>query len=401
MGRFVRVRNHTSGSPLTNDAATAPRARRRAHPDGALLLHKIALLAAALLADVTWAQAAKSTKVYAVTSTYIDTRSFKSGPEKLYRVLGKVRDYYAEGSGGAHEFLFKVRPTTLELLQTRPSGKCQLPDKAKLSTALSDAGITLDGYQALVLIVPPSALGCPGGIQTAFAHPRADGSVRAVPLAIAWSLTERYIAHEILHTHGLGHANTLVCRKASLAVNCKTREYGNVWDLMGHDAAGFEMLAAPLRVRMGWTEPILHVSGRATYTIGAATKARGLPTTVAVKLPFAGSETIKLREPLTLWIEYRAPHGFDSRMARSRYVGFAEGAMVHLTGSWQGSAGNKTRKVSCPLTSPCLLDANPQTATFDDAGLGVGQSWTEPFTGTRLTVESHTDTTLTVRVSTP
>jgi hypothetical protein len=44
---------------------------------------------------------------------------------------------------------------------------------------------------------------------------------------------------------------------------------------------------------------------------------------------------------------------------------------------------------------------NPQTSSFDDAGLAVGQSWTEPFTGTRITVESHTETTLTVSVSTP
>ena len=36
-----------------------------------------------------------------------------------------------------------------------------------------------------------------------------ERSVGTNALAIAWSLTERYIAHEIVHTHGLGHAQAL------------------------------------------------------------------------------------------------------------------------------------------------------------------------------------------------
>jgi hypothetical protein len=365
------------------------------------MLRKLVLVAAALFADATQAQTNQMTRVYAVVGTYTDTRAFKQGPQKLSTILSKVRDYYAEGSGGAHEFAYEVRPTILELAQTRPQGRCQLPDMARLSATLRDAGITLEGFHALVLIVPPSALGCPGGVQTALRMHGADGPMRTVPLAVSWSLTQRYIAHEIIHTHGLGHANSLVCRQATLAANCKTREYGNVWDLMGHDAASFEMISAPLRARMGWAEPIVHVAGRASYTIGAATRSGGLPTGIAVRLPFAGNEFVKVGRALTLWIEYRAPFGFDKRMARSRYAGFATGAMVNLTGAWQGTVGTKIRTVVCPPTSPCLLDMNPQTSSFDDAGLAVGQSWTEPFTGTRITVESHTETTLTVSVSTP
>lgn len=365
------------------------------------MLRKLVLLAAALFANAAQAQVVQTTKIYAVASTYADTRPFKQGPQKLQRILSKVHDYYAEGSGGAHELVYEVHPTTLELSQTRPQGKCQLPDMAKLSATLRDAGITLDGYRALVLIVPPSALGCPGGVQTAFEHRGANGNLRRVPLAVSWSLTERYIAHEIMHTHGLGHANSLVCRQATLALNCKTKEYGNAWDLMGHDAASFELIAAPLRARMGWAEPIVHVSGRASYTIGASTRSGGLPTSIAVRLPFAGNEFLEVGQPLTLWIEYRAPYGFDKRMARSHYRGFAEGAMVNLTGAWRGAVGTKTRTVSCPQTSPCLLDMNSQTSSFNDAGLSVGQSWTEPLTGTQVTVESRTETTLTVSVSTP
>ena len=49
----------------------------------------------------------------------------------------------------------------------------------------------------------------------------ADGITRAVPLAVSWSLTERYVTHEIVHTYGVGHANSLSCRKATLAADAK------------------------------------------------------------------------------------------------------------------------------------------------------------------------------------
>jgi hypothetical protein len=359
------------------------------------------LLAAVLLADIAQARVVQATKVYGIVANYTDTASFRGGPEKLRRILRTVGAFYAEGSDGAHKFTAEVHSTVVELPQSRPAGKCQRPDQGVLSAALRNAGISLTGFHALVLVVPPSAQGCPGGVQTAFRHVETDGTVRRVPLAVSWSLTDRYLAHEIVHTHGVGHANSLVCPKASLAVKCTIREYGNSWDLMGHDGGSLRMISAPLRTHMGWTESFVHSSGRATYTIGAATKAGGLPTAVQVRLPFAGNDAVRVGQPLTLWIEYRAPYGFDKRMASSRFGGFATGAMVNLTGSWQGAVRTRTRTLACPLTSPCLLDMTPQTPAFADAVLAVGQTWNEPFTGTQITVQSRTETTLTVSVASP
>ena len=364
------------------------------HEDRSVLQHAIKLIAVVLLAHASPSQAGQTTKVYGIAVSYADTRPFKRGPETLQKILRKVRDFYAEGSGGMHEFVGEVHPTPLELPQGRPAGKCQLPAPASVSAALREAGVNLDGYHALVLVAPPSELGCPGGVQTILHHREADGSTRRIPLAVSWSLTDRYIAHEIVHTHGVGHANALACRGASLAINCKTREYGNAWDLMGQDGGGLRMISAPLRAHMGWPGAIVHGSGSATYTIGAATRPGSLPSAVQVRLPIAGNDPMTVRQPLSLWIEYRAPHGFDQRMAS-----FATGAMVNLTGTWQGIVGNTVRTLACPQTAPCLLDTSPQTATFADAGLAVGQTWTEPFTGTRITVESRTEATLTVSVS--
>jgi hypothetical protein len=46
-----------------------------------------------------------------------------------------------------------------------------------------------------------------------------------------------------------------------------------------------------------------------------------------------------------------------------------------------------------------LMDTIPETGTFGDAGLVVGRTCTEPFTGTTVTVDSRTETTLTVTVA--
>lgn len=356
-------------------------------------------VAALLLCGPMAVHAAQTTRVFALVATYADTKGNARDPAKLNKVLQDVRAFYAQGSGGAHEFVGVVHPRPVELAQTRPQGKCRLPDGNVLSAALRDAGISLTRYHALTLVVPASANGCKGGLQTAFLHQDTDESVRRVPLAVSWSMTDRFIAHEIVHTQGIGHAKTLVCRGATLAPGCRTEEYGNVWDLMGNGK--FQMLSAPLRVRMGWIEPVMHGSGTASYTIGAATRPGGLPTAVQVRVPLTGNDAMRVLQPLSLWIEYRAPFGFDRAMASPRFANFANGAMVNLTGSWQATVGKTVRTVSCPLHSPCLLDMTPTTGTFSDAGLASGQTWTEPFTGTQITVDSRTESTLTVTVAVP
>lgn len=350
-------------------------------------------------AGATAQAATPSTRVYAAVASYTDTEGPPKATAALQNILRKVQAFYAEGSGGQHAFVGEIHPMPLELPQARPEGKCTLPDPSALSTALIGAGVSLKPYHALALVVPASAQGCNGGVQTFFRHREADGSVRSIPLAVLWSLTDRFIAHGIVHTHGVGHAKALVCPKASLAAHCTTKEYGNAWDLMGNGS--FQMLSAPLRVHMGWTEPVVHHGGAAVYTIGAATRVGGLPTAVQVPLPFNGDEAVKVQQPLSLWIEYRPPLGFDQRMGSTRFANFANGAMLNVTGAWQGKVARSGQTVSCPATSPCLIDSTPDTSSHKDAGVVVGRTWTEPFSGTQVTVESRTETTLTFSVSVP
>ncbi len=358
----------------------------------------VAATAALLVGVGAQAQPVQSTRVYAASAHYADTHADSGSLLKLSKVLRAVRDFYAEGSGGTHEFVGDLHPHPLQLAQSRPQGKCRLPDAAVLSAALRDAGVSLSGYHALALVVSASTGGCKGGVQTSFLHREVDGTTRRVPLAVSWSMTDRFIAHEIVHTHGIGHAQALVCRGATVAAQCRTEGYGNIWDLMGNGSFG--MLSAPLRTRMGWTEPVVHSLGHATYTVGAVTRPGGLPTAVQVQLPFTGNDAVRVLQPLSLWVEYRAPFGFDQRMASPRF-NFAEGAMVNVTGSWRAMAGRNVRPVSCPSHSPCLLDMTPQTGKFHDAALTVGQTFTEPFTGTRITVDSRTETSLTFSVTVP
>ncbi|MBI3154352.1 MAG: hypothetical protein HYZ20_02990 [Burkholderiales bacterium] len=364
------------------------------------LLRRILLAPALVAGAAVAAQAAPAvTRVYGVVASYGDKRANPRGPATLAKILRSVHAFYDQGSGGRHEFVAKVHPQVLALAQPRPDGSCRLPDPGVLSAALRDAGIDLATYDALALVVPASRDGCKGGVQTAFVHRDASGRARRVPLAVSWSLTDRFVAHEILHTHGLGHAKALVCRGASLGADCTPREYGNVWDLMGNGS--FQMLSAPLRTLMGWAVPVLHASGRASYTLGAPTRPGGLPTAVQVPLAFTGNDLVTVTQPLQLWIEYRPPIGFDKRMASPSLVNFATGAMVNITGAWQGRVGRAVRTVACPVASPCLVDTTPETGSFKDAGLAPGRTWTEPFTGIQVTVRSSGEETLEVNVALP
>lgn len=370
------------------------------HRGAEKLTRACALLVTSCVAGTAAAEVAPpTTRVYAAVARYADTAANPRAAATLQKILNAVRAFYAEGTGGRHQFAADVHPVPLELRQQRPDGSCRLPDSAALSAALVDAGVDLKAYHALALVVPASAGGCRGGVQTAFRHREADGSMRTVPLAVSWSLTDRFVAHEILHTHGLGHAKALNCRGASLAADCRTREYGNTWDVMGNGS--FQMLSAPLRMHMGWTTPVVHTAGRATYTIAAATRPGDLPTAVRVPLAFRGNDQVRVVQPLSLWIEYRPPLGSDRRMASPRFANFANGAMLNVTGTWQRAGERPGRTVSCPTRSPCLVDTTPESGSFQDAGLAVGRTWTEPFTGTRITVESRTDTTLTFSVEQP
>lgn len=346
----------------------------------------------------------RSTHVIGIVAGYTDTKWSTNAPSALDAILFRrsdsLRAYFAEGSGGAHLVSGSVHSQVLTIPQLRPSGRCGQPGQAQLAAVIRDAGIDLAKYTTLVLVVSSSAGGCPGGIAYSLTYAKADGSVARIRVAQAYSLTARFILHEVGHTEGLGHAKAIRCGAAPLGPVCRHAEYGNIWDTQGNGA--IQTYQAAFRARLGWVRPIRHAAGLATYTIGPAYAPGSLPNAIELVLPPpAPAASIEVVSPISLWIEYRAPFGFDSRMADGRLAGLREGAFINATGSWHAKGGGRAPRNDCDGGQACLLDMTPGDGNFRNAALAVGKTWTDEATGTSISVDARTDTTLTVTLSIP
>jgi hypothetical protein len=345
---------------------------------------------------------AKETRILGVIAQYTDTSWPAHSPAILNSLLfgggNSVRSYYNEGSGGAHRVTGNVHPQVLTISQSRPPGKCTLPNASMLGEAIRSAGIDPRQYTMIAVVVTSSQGGCNGGMQVGFNHfdPATRRNVH-LPLVIVWSLTDRFILHETGHAHGLGHAKTLNCGKEVLIGACNTGEYGDFTDTMANGV--IQTHGAAMRKVLGWGRTITHTSGTTTYTIGPAYAPGALPNGLEVRLPNSTADGLTINAPISLWIEYRQPRGFDSRV--QNWPGIANGALVKATGHWTYAVDGRTYSMDCRGGATCLIDMTPGDNDFHNAALPVGATWTDKHTGASIRVAARTEETLTVTVSIP
>lgn len=348
---------------------------------------------------------AAETRVLGVVVGYSDkpnVASPASWSKALFTAPNSVRAFYAEGSGGAHALTGDVIPTALVLPQTWPTGTCNTPSYPLLAAAIRAAGYRLEDYKTLVLSAVRSQGGCGNSFASNFYYMNEAGTaMQSVKLVIMWGTPNiAVLAHELLHTEGVGHANSLGCiGGVPLGPYCTGREYGNSADVMG-TAGQYQTTAAPHRSILRWSQPVAHTSGKATYVIGPAYTPGPLPSAVAVNLGHMPGATT--HSPLVLYIEYRAPLGFDARMLTKLSLNsYTDGAMLTVRGAWHAiSASGRSYYANC-ISSSCLLDMTPGDNDHRNGALRVGQQWSSPALGITVRVDARTDTTLTVTVEGP
>lgn len=306
-----------------------------------------------------------------------------------------IRDYYLESSRGDLVLEVNVIPP-ITLAMDRLTGKCSWP-RSQVEAALRAAGHNLESYDILAIVMMPPTTGCNGG-----------GAFSGTPnIALSWSFNGMILAHEMGHNLGLGHANSIACldpttnkRSTMLIGRCDVTAYGNRMDLMA--AQSFGSLSSTFRQMLGWSEPIIHSGGTASYTIGTIHGDGQLPTAVRIPLPNSTDPRVRTVSQRQLWIEYRQPIGFDAQKYSIMPRNY-EGALVNITGQWQVSIPGTTRfyNVFCSAQHPCLLDMTPETLNHGDAALAVGKSWTDPLSGVTITVVERTPESLTITVVSP
>ena len=192
----------------------------------------------------------------------------------------------------------------------------------------------------------------------------------------AWingSMTLAVVGHEMGHNFGLYHSHSLVCNGTTLGSNCTTNEYGDLFDIMGDQTASH--FNAFQKERLGWLNygsslPILTLQSSGPYSLSPYETEETDSGAKALKILQSTDST---GASTWYYIEYRQPIGFDSVL--SSYPAATSGVLIH------------TGLDSNPNSSE-LLDMNPQTSTFADAALDVGETFSDPVAGVTITTAS-------------
>jgi hypothetical protein len=201
----------------------------------------------------------------------------------------------------------------------------------------------------------------------------------------------RLLAHELGHNLGLSHAGAHVCtedgRDTTTTGQCSYRDYGDPFDVMGHAPRAF--FNGFHRAQLGWIAPGAIVTSReeGTYALrsindpATGTKLLMVPRDVP-------DEYTPLLGPRYIAVESRSPAPAFDDFAPGDPIVSGVTLRITLGTGW-----------SWPTR---LLDVTPGSpGGYGDAALAVGQSFTDPPTGARYTLESLEGGVAQVRLAYP
>ena len=169
------------------------------------------------------------------------------------------------------------------------------------------------------------------------------------------------IAHEIGHTFGFRHSNSLNCYGASFGSNCSNVEYGDYYDIMGYYNTG--VVNSYHRDLAGWLGPrIQTVTSDGTFVLTPTGNADD--NLKAIRIP-------QSYDPVTnsttyYYVEYRQPVGYDAFLSNNQSV--TNGVLIRI-----GTIGSDVNKTGFGSQ---LLDMTPSTTGRDEA-LAVGSSYVD------------------------
>ncbi|MGQ0826363.1 MAG: fibronectin type III domain-containing protein [Actinomycetota bacterium] len=226
--------------------------------------------------------------------------------------------------------------------------------------AATNAGVDWASYKHIIYMFPNVA-GC-GWAGLAY-----------VNAASSWINGRRslgVIAHELGHNFGALHASTRRCRESGVPVpissNCTTNEYGDPYSIMGASTRTHHAMHAH---RFGW-QAAATVTRSGTYRV-ARLHSGGSPQ--ALRVPRGTTES-------SFDLDIRQDHPpYDTFSGADTG---ARGVNIRLDLT---DIVKYTSKIE-PRTE--LLDMTPATATFSDAALLPGNTFTDPDTGLTIRVDS-------------
>jgi hypothetical protein len=195
----------------------------------------------------------------------------------------------------------------------------------------------------------------------------------------------RVSGHELSHNLGVHHASTMSCTvggvRVTLSANsadCTSSEYGDPFSIMGSGSTRHthnQQLASLTWLSGGALQT---VSTTGTYQL-ASSDLSSSAAPRAVRVPRGSTGT-------WFYLELRSPTGsyFDTFGPSDPAV---TGVSIRLSYDWS------------TIIQSQLLDTTPDTSSYSDAPLQVGQSFTDPLSGVTITTVSVSGGVATVNVS--
>jgi hypothetical protein len=284
-----------------------------------------------------------------------DTRQPFSEAEarsQVFTATNSASAFYAEESYGQISLTGKLRSDGDVFgwftLDTATAGCAVDSWDDEADQAALDAGVDLSGYQNIVYVFPHQSACSWAGIAVL-------GGSRA---NINGDLRSPVIAHELGHNLGLNHAGSWTCTEGGVRVQisdtCTTSEYGDPFDTMG--SIGYRHNSGWNLAKLGILGPenVETITASGTYALRAALAPTGEPTVLRIPRTRAPNSTVSS----WYYLEIRQSGGIFENLSDA---------------SMSGVSIRATAEFASPET--LLLDANPATATFADAPLGVGQTF--------------------------
>ncbi len=269
-------------------------------------------------------------------------------------------------------------------------------------TAAAAAGVHLQGYTRISLVLPSLSCGWAGFTITGSAGAgcslwtTSDGTLTAslsyevdsyftqaaYPWASARDQAVALVSHESGHQLGLDHSGTISDQPTAVvgpvsAPGAHT-EYGDDFSVMSVNNMG--LYPAPHRVEvLNW------MAGGSNYQL---VQSSGTYTLQPLEISPPGLQALKVQRGTGnpgyyLWVEYRQPIGaYDSTLPTQPF----SGALIHYEGPTTGAYTN-------------LLDFTPGDTLKTSPALLAGQTWTDPYSNVSISALSATASGLTVSVN--
>jgi MYXO-CTERM domain-containing protein len=206
------------------------------------------------------------------------------------------------------------------------------------------------------------------------------------------------------HNFGMQHSSSLSCDGVALADDpnsCSSNEYGDAYDPMG---SGCRHMNAWQKAYQGWFGGCngVNVTSSGTFTLlpfeqscnGAQFLKIKAPKTRYYNRPAGGGGGPSTETFAYYYLELRTPVDFDGTLGNPK--GLSPMVLVHIADDLHSRSSRGVHTF--------LLDMTPDTggrAGLIDAGLGVGQTYTDPAGGLSITVQDLSADKATIVVDMP